>query len=223
MQLIVDTADIAQIKRINQIIKIDGVTTNPSIICKSKSEVKEVLQAIIEILSEQQKLFVQVVARDYDSMLEEARFINSLRPKNIYVKIPANKVGIKLIRQLSQEGIKTLATAIYSSEQGFLAARNGANYLAPYVNRMDNFGDGVSNVIDLQTMLNNYGMNKDCQLIAASFKNLSQVHRLLTAGVSGMTLPVEIIDTMIEHPATEKALDKFSQDWQDKYHRSTLI
>ena len=223
MQIIVDTADTNEIRRINDLLDIDGVTTNPSIICKSGKDPMTVIKEIIDILDDSQKLFVQVVATTYEGIIEESRFLNSLRPENMYVKIPVSNEGYRAIKAVRKEGIKVLATAIYSAEQGFLAAKSGAEYLAPYVNRMDNYGNGVQNVIDLQTMLDKYGMRESTGIIAASFKNVSQVHQLLTAGVTGFTLPVDVINNMTDHPGTKIAVDQFTADWKKTYGREKLI
>jgi len=223
MQLIIDTADTKEITRLNDLLTIDGVTTNPSIICKTNKDPIEVIKEIISIISDEQKLFVQVVSTTYEGIIEESRFLSSLRKDNMYVKIPVSTEGLRAIKAVRKEGIKVLATAIYSAEEGFLAAQSGAEFLAPYVNRMDNYGDGVQNVIDLQKMLNNYGMDQNTQIIAASFKNVSQVHKLLTGGVSGFTLPVDVIDNMVNHPGTKIAVDQFSKDWKKTYNRETLV
>jgi TalC/MipB family fructose-6-phosphate aldolase len=223
MNLIIDTADIDEIKRLKDLLTIDGVTTNPSIICKTKKEPLKVINEIIDILDDDQMLFVQVVSTTYEGIIEESRFLNTLRKKNMYVKIPVSTEGLRAIKAVRKEGIKVLATAIYSAEEAFLAAKSGAEFLAPYVNRMDNYGNGVQDVIDLQKMLNNYGMSENTGIIAASFKNVSQVHQLLTAGISGFTLPVDVINNMVNHPGTKIAVDQFTADWKKTYNREKLV
>jgi len=220
MELYLDTANTDDISRINGILKIDGVTTNPSIICSSQKDPLEVLQEIIDILSEDQKLFVQTVATTYEGIIAEAREINKLRKKNIIVKIPITIAGLRAIKTLSDEGITILATAIYSAEGAFLAAKNGADFLAPYVNRMDNYGDGVQEVIELQTMLEKSGLK--AKITAASFKNIQQVHRLLVAGIYSLTIPVNVFDAMIQHPGPTIAVEQFTNNWNNTYHRKTL-
>ncbi|MEG2801233.1 MAG: transaldolase family protein, partial [Longicatena sp.] len=188
MELILDTADTQAIKELNELLCIQGVTTNPTIITKSGKPFDEVVKEIIAILNENQKLFIQVVSTTCDEMVEEARYICSLRPKNMVVKIPVTNEGYKAIKKCKALGLEVLATAIYTSQQAFLAALSGADYLAPYVNRMDNYGDGVLDVIDLLAMLKN--ANMQTKVIAASFKNTQQVHSLLVAGIQAITLPV---------------------------------
>ena len=157
MEFILDTADLEAVKQLDELLTIEGVTTNPSIITKSGKTPEQVIKEFVEYLRPEQKFFVQVVSTDYEQMLEEARYICSLRPKNTYVKIPVTHNGYKAIKQLKSEGLGVLATAIYSADEAFLAAMNGADYLAPYVNRMCNYGDGIGQVLDLLQMLETQG------------------------------------------------------------------
>ena len=169
----------------------------------------------------EQKFFVQVVSTDYQKMLEEARYICGLRPENTYVKIPVTRNGYKAIKQLKSEGLGVLATAIYSADEAFLAAMNGADYLAPYVNRMCNYGDGIGQVFDLMQMLETHGLNS--KILAASFKNTEQVHALISGGIDAATLPPDIVYTMMDHPGTKIAVDEFSVAWREAYSRDTLL
>ena len=220
MKLILDTADIEQIKHLNDILAVDGVTTNPSIIAKTGRDVKEIINDLLEVLNEDQLIFVQVVANDYEGIMEEAKYIASLG-KNCHPKIPVTEAGLKAIKECKKLGIGVLATAIYSAEEALLAAKNGAMCLAPYVNRMCNFGDGVQEVIDLQRMLDVYGF--DTYIVAASFKNCLQVHELWKAGIEAVTVPVDVCRNLYGHPATKQAVCDFNRDWEKAYNRKTLI
>lgn len=220
MELILDTADVKAIKELNELLTVEGVTTNPTIITKSGKEFDVVVKEIIDILNDDQKFFIQVVSTTCDEIVEEAKYICSLREKNMYVKIPVTHEGLKAIKKCKELGLGVLATAIYTADQAFLAAMNGADYLAPYVNRMDNYGDGVGNVIDLIQMLKVNNMNT--KIVAASFKNTRQVHELITAGIQSVTIPVDIAFAMINHPGTEIAVDEFTQNWDKAYNRTTL-
>lgn len=222
MEFILDTADLEAVKQLDELLTIEGVTTNPSIITKSGKSPEQVIKEFVEYLRPEQKFFVQVVSTDYEQMLEEARYICSLRPKNTYVKIPVTHNGYKAIKQLKSEGLGVLATAIYSADEAFLAAMNGADYLAPYVNRMCNYGDGIGQVLDLLQMLETQGF-ENTKVIAASFKNVEQVHALITAGIQSVTVPPEVVFTMIDHPGTKIAVDEFSVAWREAYGRNTLL
>lgn len=221
MELFLDTADVAAIKELNELLKVDGVTTNPSIITKSGKPFDVVMQEIIEVLSEDQKLFVQVLATDVDGIIEDAKFICGLRKKNTYVKIPVTHAGLKAIKACKELGLPVLATAIYSADQAFMAALSGADYLAPYVNRMDNFGDGIENVKDLLQMIEKNHM--DTKVVAASFKNTKQVHQLLVSGIQAVTIPVDVAYNLIDHPGTESAVETFTKDWQNAYDKTSLL
>lgn len=220
MELILDTADTTAISELNELLTVNGVTTNPTIITKSGRSFDEVAKEIINILNEDQKFFIQAVSTTCDEIVEEATYICNLRPKNMYVKIPVTHEGYKAIKKCKALGFGVLATAIYTSQQAFLAALSGADYLAPYVNRMDNYGDGVQDVIDLLSMLKNNDMKT--KVIAASFKNTKQVHDLLKAGIPAVTLPIDVIKTMMDHPGTEIAVNEFSENWKKAYGLETL-
>lgn len=220
MELILDTADVAAIKNLNELLTLTGVTTNPTIITKSGKTFETVVNEIIEILNKDQKLFIQVLATTCDEIVEEAKYICSLRKKNMFVKIPVTHEGLKAIKKCKALGLGVLATAIYSADQAFLAALSGADYLAPYVNRMDNFGDGLENVKDLIQMINVNHL--DSKVIAASFKNTKQVHQLLVAGIQAVTIPVDVAYNLIDHPGTESAVETFTNDWVKAYGRKTL-
>lgn len=220
MELILDTADVIEIQKIDKILKIDGVTTNPTIITKSGKTFEKAIKDILNVLRENQKFFIQVVSTTCEEMVKEAEYICSLRNKNMYVKIPVSYEGLKAIKACKKKGLGVLATAIYTSDQAFLAALNGADYLAPYVNRMDNYGDGLKEVKDLLEMLKVNQMQT--KVIAASFKNKKQVHDLIVSGIQSVTIPVDVAYAMIEHPGTNIAVQEFTDNWNKTYQKSTL-
>ena len=221
MELILDTADLEAIRELNDLYAVDGVTTNPTIITKSGKSFEEIRDGLMEILSPEQKLFIQVVATDFAGIMAEARYICSLRPENTYVKIPVTRDGMRAIKACKAEGMGVLATAIYSASQGFMAAKNGADYLAPYVNRMCNLGDGVGEVVRLQAMLEQAKL--PTKILAASFKNVEQVNELLENGIEAVTIPVDVAFNMLDIPSTPMAVDDFSRNWQAAYGRTTLL
>ena len=153
--------------------------------------------------------------------MAEARYICALRPENTYVKIPVTHEGMRAIKACKAEGLGVLATAIYSASQGFMAAKNGADYLAPYVNRMCNLGDGVGEVVRLQAMLDQARM--DTRIVAASFKNVEQVNELLENGIEAVTVPVDVAWNMLDIPSTPMAVDEFTRNWDAAYGRKTLL
>lgn len=220
MELIIDSSNIEQIKELNDLLTITGVTTNPTILTKSGREAMDVVKDLCEVLSEDQLLFIQTVQTSFEGIMEEAKMISSIRNKNMYVKIPVTHEGLRAIKECKKLGIHTLATAIYTADQAFLAAMNGAEYLAPYTNRMCNYGDGVQDVKDLIEMLRvNY---MPAKVIAASFKNTYQVHELIKAGIQAVTVPCDVLYQMIDHPGTKIAVGEFSVNWQRAYNRNTF-
>lgn len=220
MELIIDSADIDQIKQLDDLLTVDGVTTNPTIIKKSGKTPEVALPQIIDYLRPEQKLFVQVIATDYDGILAEARRICALRPTNTYAKIPVTRAGLKAVKALKAEGLGVLSTAIYSAESALLAALNGADYLAPYVNRMCNYGDGIKTTCDLLQMLHAQGLSS--KVMAASFHNVLEVHELVKAGIDAVTLPPDVLWSMIDNPSTDVAVREFTDIWEGAYGRRTL-
>jgi TalC/MipB family fructose-6-phosphate aldolase len=220
MELIIDSSNIEQIKELNDLLTITGVTTNPTILTKSGREAMDVVKDLCEVLSEDQLLFIQTVQTSFEGIMEEAKKISSIRNKNMYVKIPVTHEGLRAIKECKKLGIHTLATAIYTADQAFLTAMNGAEYLAPYTNRMCNYGDGVQDVKDLIEMLRVNHM--PAKVIAASFKNTYQVHELIKAGIQAVTVPCDVLYQMIDHPGTKIAVGEFSVNWQRAYNRNTF-
>lgn len=221
MEFILDTADVQEIKNLNELLTVAGVTTNPTIITKSGKDFQTTVKEIIEVLDEEQTFFIQAISATCEKIVEEAKYIDSLRKKNIYVKIPVTHEGLKAIKECKKLGIGVLATAIYTADQAFMAAMNGADYLAPYVNRMENYGDGIKEVKDLIEMLRVNGLNS--KVVAASFKNKKQVHELIVAGIQAVTVPVDVAYAMINHPGTEIAVGEFTENWNKAFGRRTLV
>lgn len=221
MEFVLDTADIDAVKELDEVLTVAGVTTNPTIITKSGKQPERVIKELVNYLRPDQSLFIQSLSADVEGILEEARYINGLRPENTYVKIPVTRNGMKAIKAAKAEGLNVLATAIYSADEAFLAALNGADYVAPYVNRMCNYGDGLGQVIDLIRMFEVQGILT--KIIAASFKSVEQVHELIAAGIQSVTVQPDIVRAMIDHPGTEIAVSEFTEAWDAAYGRRTLL
>ena len=220
MELFLDTADAQAVKELSETLTIAGVTPNPTIITRSGKTLERVIDEMCKTLAPSQKSFFQVIATDFDGILEETRRICALR-ENAYAKIPVTPVGLKAIKAAKAEGLNVLATAIYSADQAFLAAMNGADYLAPYVNRMCNYGDGVGQVADLVNMLATNGLPS--KICAASFKNTEQVHDVICVGAQSVTVAPDIVWTMVKHPGTGIAVDEFNAAWENSFGRRTMF
>lgn len=220
MELYLDTADIAEVERLARIYPLAGVTTNPSIIAAGKTSLWEVLPRLQQAIGANGTLFAQVMSRDAEGMVSEAKRLHHALP-GIVVKIPVTGEGLAAIKQLKKEGIETLGTAVYSAAQGLLAALAGAKYVAPYVNRVDaQGGDGVRMVQELQTLLSLHA--PESKVLAASFKTPRQALDCLLAGCGAITLPVDVAKQMLNTPAVESAVEKFEQDWQSAFGSLSL-
>lgn len=219
MELILDTANIEDIKDLHTHLCLDGVTTNPSIISKEGKDFENIIKEIDEIVGKDTPIHAQVISKKFEDVMEEALYISKLR-ENMYVKIPVTKEGLRAIKELKKQNIKITATAIFTAHQGFLAAKAGADYVAPYVNRIDNIsGDGVNVVKDLVNIINSYNLNT--KVVAASFKNAQQVLDLMKVGVHSATIPADICRTMMAHPLTDWSVDKFIEDWSNTFGEGT--
>lgn len=213
MKLFIDDANIEDIKRIYDLYPVDGVTTNPSILSKQKRNPKEVLKEIREFIGEEGILFAQALPLDAEGMIEDALAITEDLGKNTVVKIPSIPEGFKAIKALKEKGITTCGTVVYTPMQAYLAAKAGASYVAPYVNRIDNMGyDGIAITKQIQDILENNGM--DCEVLAASFKNSQQVLELADYGVGASTCAPSVIDAFVKNPAIDGAVNDFINDFE---------
>ena len=214
MKFCVDDADINKIKRIYEYYPVDGVSTNPSILAKVKGEPYKVLKEIRAFIGDDE-LFVQAVGSDARSMTEEARRIVSELGDRTLIKVPCTPEGFKAMKQLKAEKIRFIGTAIYTAMQGFWAAKCGAEYVAPYVNRIDNMGfDGVQVSKDTHDTIVRSGLGDCSGLLAASFKNSRQVLELIKYGVKAVTVAPDIIDGLVKNSAIDTAVAQFTADFE---------
>lgn len=213
MKLIIDDAHIDQIKKIYEYYPIDGVTTNPSILAKSRRAPYEVLKEIREFIGADAELHVQAVAKTAEGMVEDAHRIVKELGANTYVKIPSVPEGFKAMMALKKEGINLTATAIYTPMQAFLAAKSGADYAAPYINRIDNMGyNGVQVAKHIHDIFRNNGL--DTEVLAASFKNSQQLLELCEYGIGASTVSPDVIDVLVKNQAIDSAIDAFVADFE---------
>lgn len=221
MKLFIDDAHIEDIKRIYEYYPVDGVTTNPSILYKTGKNPLETLKEIRAFIGPDAELFAQAVAEDAEGMVKDARFITELVGKNTVVKIPSTPEGFKAIMALKKEGIRTCGTVVYTPMQAYLAAKAGASYVAPYVNRIDNMGyDGVKVVAEIQEILKNNNM--DCEVLVASFKNSQQVMEIARMGCGSATASPSVIDAFVRNAAIDGAVNDFVSDFEKLTGRRTM-
>ena len=213
MKLLIDDANINEIRRLYDLYPIDGVTTNPSILAKAGPDPEAVLKEIRAFIGDEALLFAQALALTAEGMVEDAHRILDICGKNTVVKIPSIPEGFKAMQLLKEEGVITCGTVVYTPMQAFLAAKAGASYVAPYVNRIDNMGyDGVKVVRQIQDILVNNHM--DCMVLAASFKNSQQVMELCACGIGSATAAPAVIDGFVSNPAIDRAVEDFIRDFE---------
>jgi transaldolase len=210
MKFFLDTADIEAIKKYNAWGVVDGVTTNPSLIAKEGVKLKDRIDEIVEVVDG--PISVEVVATDMVGMLKEAREFAGWH-KNIVVKIPMIEEGLKALKVLSAEGIKTNVTLVFSAGQALLAAKNGATYVSPFVGRLDDIGeDSMELISEIVTIFDAYEF--ETKVLVASVRNIGHVIDSAVMGADIATVPPKILDELIHHPLTDKGLEAFLADWE---------
>lgn len=215
MKLLIDDANINKIKDTCLYYPIDGVTTNPTILSKQEADPVRTLGDIRNIIGNNRQLHVQVLSRETKEIEKEADMIVSKFGSNTYIKIPSVKEGFLAMQKLSRKGINITATAIYTPLQAFIAAKSGASYVAPYVNRIDNLGyDGVAVTLEILDMLRNNKFNTG--VLAASFKNNNQILKLINKGVDAITCSSDTINKFVSDKNVNYAIDNFIEDFSDK-------
>ena len=213
MLLLIDDANMEEIRRLTEIYPIDGVTTNPSILAAAGRPPFEVLREIRDFIGPDAELHAQVIARDAAGMVKDAKRITKELGMETWVKIPAVPEGFAAMRELSAEGLRITATAIYTPMQAYLAAKAGALYAAVYINRVDNMGfDGVKVAKEIHDIYTKNGM--DAGLLCASFKNSQQVLELAEYGVRAATVGPDVILNFVKNAAITSAVEDFIRDFE---------
>lgn len=220
MEILLDTADLDVIRRYNDIYDITGVTTNPTIIAREKAELFPTLLKIRELIGDKQ-LHVQVSSSESNEMLKEAQRITEVLGKNTYIKIPVVEEGIRAIKLLKEKDFNVTATVVFSLQQAAMAASVGADYVAPYFNRIsDSFGSGEKVVSDIAKLFSIHGINT--KILVASFRNSDQIMRSFLAGAHAVTAPPEYYTNMLKNPFVDEITARFSNDWRSLYGDKTI-
>ena len=211
MKLFIDTAHVEDIRKANDLGVICGVTTNPSLIAKEGRDFKEVIQEITSIVDGPISGEVKATTTDAEGMIKEGREIAAIHP-NMVVKIPMTAEGLKAVKVLHSEGIKTNVTLVFTANQALLAARAGATYVSPFLGRLDDIStEGVALIEDIVTIFDNYGF--DTEIICASIRNPIHVTQCALAGAHIATIPYSVIEQMLHHPLTNAGIEKFKKDY----------
>ena len=222
MEYILDTANLAAIKHCNEFYPLAGVTTNPSIIAKENRNFWDIVKDIRSIIGPDKLFFAQTVQTKAEKIVEEAVLMNEKSGGEFCVKIPICEEGLKATIELKKRGVKVLMTAIFTPAQALIAARAGADYVAPYVNRLDNIiGDGCEVVAQIVEQFAIYDL--PCKVLAASFKNAEQVHKCALSGCQCVTVTDDVLKATISHPMTDAAIAGFEKDWANVYSNKTIL
>ena len=212
MKFFIDTANIAEIKEANDMGMVDGVTTNPSLIAKEGRDFKEIITDICAIVDG--PISAEVISLEEAGMVTEARELAKIH-KNIVVKIPMTIDGLKAVRTLSSEGIKTNVTLVFSTLQALMAAKAGASYVSPFVGRLDDLSqDGLVLVDQIVTIYDNY--DYDTEVIVASVRNPLHVLDSALMGADIATIPFNVLAKLAAHPLTDKGIAAFMADWEKR-------
>lgn len=210
MKLFIDTANVDEIRRANDMGIICGVTTNPSLIAKEGRDFKEVVTEIASIVDG--PISAEVISLEADKMVEEAKPLAAIN-KNIVIKLPMCEEGLKACKQLTALGIKTNVTLVFSAAQALLAARAGATFVSPFLGRLDDIGmEGMSLIEEIVDIFNACGI--ETEIIAASIRNPIHVTQAARIGCDIATVPMKVLLQMLKHPLTDNGIERFLKDWE---------
>lgn len=210
MKFFIDTADINEIKEANALGILDGVTTNPTLVSKTGKPFKEVISNICSIVKGD--VSVEVISVECDKMVAEGRELAKIADQ-IVIKIPLIKEGLKAVKILSSEGIKTNVTLCFTANQALLAAKAGGTYVSPFIGRLDDKGqEGIQIIEEIRTIYDNY--NFDTEIIVASIRNPIHVRDAALIGADVATIPFDVFNKLVQHPLTDEGLKKFLEDWE---------
>ena len=210
MKFFIDTADVKEIREAHDLGLVDGVTTNPSLIAKSGRKFKDVIKEIVSIVDG--PISAEVISLDAPGMIKEGKELAKIH-KNIVVKLPMTPEGLKACKALTDKGIKTNVTLIFTSMQALLAAKAGATYVSPFVGRLDDISqDGMGIIEEIRAIFDNYGYTSE--IIVASVRNPIHVLNSALIGADIATIPYSVMIQLAKHPLTDAGIDKFLKDWE---------
>lgn len=222
MKILIDTADIAVIKKLYGIYRFDGVTTNPTLLSRIDGKPMDILREIRSEIPPEAELHIEVISAKSDVMVKEAYHILDTIGGNTYIKVPVCVEGYRAIRELSGNGVKVTATAIFNQAQALLAAHEGALFAAPYIHRINNKGyDGIGTALEIQKILTAQQCNT--KLLAAAFENTDQVTKVLASGAESVTVAPDILMEMIVNSLTEGAVENFYHDFSQHFQQENML
>lgn len=223
MDLLLDTADLAEVEHALQYYPIKGITTNPTMLSRlEQTHVLSHLKAIRALIGDERDLHVQLMARDRETMIREAHHLATQLGEKTFIAVPVTEVGLSVIKQLAQEGLNITASTVFSTIQGILAMLSGARYVAVFYDRMLNLDIDAGRVIkELAGLL--WTNTSSTQVLAASFRNVAEVTNAYASGAGSCTVRPELLSTGLAMPSIKKAVQDFSDDWKKVYGDKTLL
>lgn len=223
MYYIIDSANTDEIRRCAEFYPLDGVTTNPTIISREHNgDFVTLIKTIREIIGPDRMFHIQTTASTAEGIVKEAHALREVVGGDFYIKIPVSPEGLKATMRLKKEGIKVTVTAIFTQQQALIAACAGADFVAPYVNRLDNIvSDGVLVVSEIVELFKKHNINS--KVLAASFKSVEQVHKTVMSGAQAITLAPKLFENLIYHPLTLNAISDFNRDWESVYGERDIL
>ncbi|MBU0583390.1 MAG: fructose-6-phosphate aldolase [Alphaproteobacteria bacterium] len=209
MKFFVDTADVKEIRELNDLGLLDGVTTNPSLILKSGGKIDEVTRQICEIVKG--PVSAEVTATEYSEMMQQAKVLAKIAD-NVCIKVPLTLDGLKACKAIRSEGRLVNVTLCFSANQALLAAKAGATFISPFVGRIDDIGiDGMELIEEIKTIYDNYAF--ETEILVASVRTVNHVKQAALIGADVVTAPPATLKALVKHPLTDKGLDQFLADW----------
>ena len=222
MRLLLDTADLEEIRYFNTYFPIEGVTTNPTILAREGGDVLATLKEIRNIIGRDKELHVQVTETEYEKILEEADALIAFLGKNTFIKVPATDVGLRATAEMNRRGIKVTMTAVLSAAQAMLASNSGATYVAPYVSRLENIcDDGIGVCVDIVKIFKASGAKT--QILAASFKTAKEVLDVAVVGAHASTVAPDVMKRLLAHTTTDTSIAGFESDWKGAFGEVTFL
>lgn len=210
MKFFVDTADINEIRELNELGLVDGVTTNPSLILKSGGKISEVTKQICDIV--EGPVSAEVVATEYKDMMREADILAKIAD-NVCIKVPLTLDGLKACKALRSDGHLVNVTLCFSANQALLAAKAGATFISPFIGRIDDIGlDGMELIAEIRQIYDNFGF--ETEILAASIRTVNHVKQAALIGADVITAPPATLKALVKHPLTDKGLEAFLADWK---------
>jgi fructose-6-phosphate aldolase 2 len=216
MKLLLDTADTAKIEEVLEYLPVDGFTTNPTILARESKNVKETLTRLIQLAQGQRSIHAQVTAVLAEDIADQAVELRQFVGDNFYAKIPMTAQGIKAVTLCKARGVNVTVTACFTPVQALMGALAGADYIAPYVDRLDNItSNGVGVVREIVELFKIHGLKT--RVLAASFKNVQQVYNVASMGAHAATVGPDLCLKLLFHPYTDKFLEDFDMDWRGRF------